>query len=159
MHADIVLGLPRRRQLYDYIDTHPGVHLRALSRHFSMELGVLRFHLHVLRRAGLVHARRSGRRQIYFARGYQGRAGSSRQEQLLEEIERSRGVTPTQLATRYGVTRMLVNYHLQRLRTEGHVVAERSGRSVQLFPAPPHRRGSHPTSHPRSRWVGARPSS
>lgn len=151
MHPNPALNFPRRRRLYEYIEGHPGIHLRALSRHFSIELGVLRYHLQALRRAGLVRARRSGRRRIYFPCHYEGRAGSSRSEQLLEEIHRSRGVTPTQLAVRCGVTRMLVNYHLQRLRTRGQVVVERTGRTVQLYPAPHPRSGSHPSLGSRFR--------
>ncbi len=151
MHAEHALNFPRRRLLFQYIEAHPGVHLRALSRHFSMGLGVLRFHLRSLQRAGLVHARRSGRRQIYLPSRYEGRPASSRSEQLLEEIHRTKGVTPTQLAARYGVSRMLVNYHVQRLRTRGQVVAERMGRSVQLYPAVHPRRSSHLFSGVRSR--------
>ncbi len=133
------LNHPRRRRLFEYIRSHPGIHLRAISRSQSMELGVLRLHLRVLRRAGLVHSRRSGRRRIYFAREYRGTAGASRRELLLEEIHRHRGVSPTELAARSGVSRMLVNYHVQRLRRSGEVRAEREGRRVRLYPPAPFR--------------------
>ena len=151
MHGELALNFPRRRLLFQYIEAHPGIHLRALSRHCSMGLGVLRFHLRSLQRAGLVRTRRSGRRQIYLPSHYEGRPASSRSEQLLEEIHRTRGVTPTQLAAQYGVSRMLVNYHVQRLRTRGQVVAEKRGRSVELYPAMHPRKGPHPFSGVRLR--------
>lgn len=98
-----------------------------------MGLGVLRLHLGTLRREGFVRSRRTGRRRIYFAWSYRGGAGSSRRERLLDAIDRSQGVTPKGLAREFGVSRMLVSYHVRRLRENGEVVALRSGRSLLLF--------------------------
>ena len=130
---DAALGHPRRRRLFEYICDHPGVHLRALSEELSMGLGVLRLHLGTLRREGFVRSRRTGRRRVYFAWSYRGGAGSSRRERLLDAIDRSQGVTPNGLAREFGVSRMLVSYHVRRLRENGEVVALRSGRSLLLF--------------------------
>lgn len=130
---DAALEHPRRRRLYEYIRAHPGIHLRALSQALSMGLGVLRLHLATLRREGFVRSRRTGRRRIYFAWSYRGGAGSSRRERLLDAIDRSQGVTPGGLAREFGVSRMLVSYHVRRLQENGEVVALRSGRTLLLF--------------------------
>ena len=136
-----VLRHPRRHRLYQRIAERPGIHLRALASDLHLGLGVLRTHLRVLRKAGLIHSRRAGRRRVYFPWSYVGPAGSSRRERLLREIERARGIRPAELARRAGISRMLLNYHLQRLRRSGQVVVQRTHRESRLFAE--HRRPAH----------------
>lgn len=115
------------------IRDRPGIHLRALSRELGIGLGVLRGHLRVLRRDGLVLSRRSGRRRVYSVPSYAGPAGRSRGEMVLAEITRHQGVTVSELAGRIGVSRMLAHYHVRRLRERGTVRAQRDGRTVRLY--------------------------
>lgn len=141
------LDFARRRHVYQLISARPGIHLRLISRELDIGVGVLRHHLRTLRRAGLIRSRRSGSRRLFFAGGYHGTAGRSRQELLLDEIHRTRGITPAELAARWGISRMLVNYHLQRLRSNGQVRVQRAGRTARLFVASP----GHASGRPASR--------
>ena len=146
---------PRRRQLYVLIDEHPGVHLRELSRATGMDLGVLRWHLGVLRRAELVRTRRSGRRRLYFTRYYVGSAGSSRGERILAEVVRSEGVSPQEIAERQGVSRMLVHYHLKRLQRSGRLRSARDGQRLRVYlEGATSELGVRPANLPRASAVG-----
>ena len=131
-----VLRHPRRRQLHDLIRAKPGIHLRALSRELGIGLGVLRMHLRVLRRDGLVTSRRTGRRRVYSVPAYIGSAGLSRRESLFAEILGNEGLSVSELAARVGVSRMLAHYHVENLRRTGKVSARRDGRSLRLFARP-----------------------
>ncbi len=66
-----VLGLERRRKVYQLIRSHPGLHMRELERRLPISLGDLRYHLDYLEREGLISSKSDGFRKAYFSvRGF-----------------------------------------------------------------------------------------
>src|SRR6266566_4137600 len=61
-----ILDLQSRRQVLDYLGTHPGVHFRELLRSLPLGSGNLYYHLQVLEREGLIVARRDGMYRRFF---------------------------------------------------------------------------------------------
>ena len=61
-----ILDLQSRRQVLDYLATHPGVHFRELLRSLPLGSGNLYYHLQVLEREGLIVARRDGMYRRFF---------------------------------------------------------------------------------------------
>ena len=66
LRARGILDLQSRRQVLDYLGTHPGVHFRELLRSLPLGSGNLYYHLHVLEREGLIVARRDGMYRRFF---------------------------------------------------------------------------------------------
>ena len=130
-----LMAHPRRRHILRVISERPGIHLRALGRECGIGLGALRFHLGPMARQGLIRSRRSGRRRIYFPATYRGPAGRSRRERLLEEIERSPGLSVSELAADQDCSRMLVHYHLHRLSERRLVETRRIGARLVVYPS------------------------
>jgi len=66
LRARGILDLQSRRQVLDYLGTHPGVHFRELLRSLPLGSGNLYYHLQVLEREGLIVARRDGMYRRFF---------------------------------------------------------------------------------------------
>ncbi len=67
MEEEEVLGLERRRAVYQFIRSHPGFHMRALEKRLNISLGDLRYHLDYLERKKLITSRSDGYRKTYFS--------------------------------------------------------------------------------------------
>lgn len=68
MEDDEALNLERRRRIYHFVRTHPGLHLRALEdRLEDISLGDLRYHLDYLEKRDLVTSTSDGYRRTYFS--------------------------------------------------------------------------------------------
>lgn len=54
LSKDQALEHPRRKQIFDYIQRHPGANFREVARNTSIAAGTVRHHLNVLERSGQV---------------------------------------------------------------------------------------------------------
>ncbi len=58
-----------REQIFGYISSHPGSHLRKIARELDIRLSTLRYHLEHLEKSGLVVSQKQNNLKIYFASG------------------------------------------------------------------------------------------
>ena len=61
--------LENARTIYDHIVSHPGSHLRRISREVNIHLSTARYHLDHLERVGLITSRQETNTKVYFAAG------------------------------------------------------------------------------------------
>jgi predicted transcriptional regulator len=61
------LTLRNRRELYQYINNNPGMHMRAIERALEISLGDIRYHLDYLEKNGLISSRTDEYRKTYFS--------------------------------------------------------------------------------------------
>jgi len=58
-----------REQIFGYISSNPGSHLRKIARELDIRLSTLRYHLDHLEKSGLVVSQKQNNLKIYFASG------------------------------------------------------------------------------------------
>jgi len=69
MNEDEVLELKTRRQIYNHILKHPGLHEREISRQLTIPLSTLDYNLFFLKKRGLVTNRSDERYTRYYIAG------------------------------------------------------------------------------------------
>jgi predicted transcriptional regulator len=140
MGIGLLIGLnhPARSRIYDHLRRLPGDHLRSVARSLSLAVGTTRYHLDVLRRAGLIYKRATNGRARYYvsegeaevnrlyARHWEYRVVRLR---VLEALRRLDNAPPATIAKNLGVSRQLVAYHLASLERAG--LARREGTRFQ----------------------------
>jgi predicted transcriptional regulator len=64
---DKTLTLKNRRDLYQYINKNPGMHLRAMGRALKISLGDIRYHLDYLEKKDLISSQKGEYKKTYFS--------------------------------------------------------------------------------------------
>jgi predicted transcriptional regulator len=133
-----VLDLDTRKEIFEYVESNPGVHFNQLKRDLDMETGLLQHHLETLEEYDvLVSEEHQGRRRVFVAQalGEAERAvlSSLRYETtrqillfLLEEGPARNG----ELAESAGVSPPTVSWHVSRLVEDGVVTEVADGRTT-----------------------------
>lgn len=114
------------------IEANPGIHFRDICRQLKKEIGVVQYHVYILKRFGLVSSMRDGRFTRYFAKdAVLDEAGKNVVAAWQRPVERAiiqalldSGGQPVPVATvarACGVTPQAVTWHLNRLVTSGLV--------------------------------------
>lgn len=126
-----------RREIYDYIKSHPGTHEREIEKELGMAAGDVRYHLHKLSRAGLVSTWGGGTKFIFhsgiFGEKQEVLLGLLSQEtprEILLCILRHPGITQKELAEELKHSAPTIWWHMDRLLRLGVVGRKRVGRSV-----------------------------
>jgi len=131
-------GLTRRGVIYEYINAHPGVHVRGMAKELGIATGDMQYHLSWLERHGLVRTRRSG----FYRFVYPSMVFNESQEVLLGVLsqETSREIvlwlmteaalTQSDLAKRLGHSQPTVSWHMDRLVQVGLVCRSRNRKGL-----------------------------
>lgn len=129
-----MLDLPTRRRIFDFVAAHPGSSARTVQRGVGLGWGETAYHLDQMRRAGLLHRERGGRRDYYFPadmvpidRQLLLSMQSAVERALLVELARFPGLTFRELVARLGVGKSTAAFHLRFLVALGIVDVESSG--------------------------------
>lgn len=131
-HGRDVLDHPARRRIYEHLLRLPGDHFRAIVRSLRLSVGVVRHHLTVLIRAGLLSESRTGGRVRYYPLGGATAAQLSQLYQkhwryrdlrfrVLLSVHALRKAPPAKVALSLGISRQLAAYHLSSLVKKGQV--------------------------------------
>ena len=136
---DDVLELETRKEIFEYVQTNPGVHFSKLKRDLEMETGLVQHHLGTLEEYDvLTSEEHQGKRRLFVAEelAEEERAilSSLRYETtrhilllLLEETTaRNRAI-----AEELGVSPATVSWHVSRLVENGIVSEVRDGRTTR----------------------------
>lgn len=126
-----LLAHPRRADLLASLEARPGQSVMELSRGTGIARVVVRHHLAMLARHGLVVERDAGRRTRYYLPGsrpdtYADALSVATRQRLARALLDARGVPLTQkdLAREVGIAERLVSYHLAHLARLGLVRVE-----------------------------------
>jgi len=156
-----------RQRILVYITSHPGTHLRQVSRELALAMGDVQYHVHRLERDGEVTSMRRGFYRFFFPSTLFGERQRDvlavltldTPRELLLAIVENPGSSQEELARVVGVSQPTASWHLRRLADLGIVLRDKSGRSAihTLTGTSPLEiatfiRNYHPTSW--ERWSG-----
>ena len=139
LQRDRLADHPTRQNLMHYIYGHPGANLTQLRERFGLHNGVLSHHISILEGNRVIQSLRNGRQRLFYPAGFSRLAKelvvtSEVQQRVLEEVEASPGITQSMVATRLGMSRQKVNYHVTALERKSALRIEKSGRITRLYP-------------------------
>lgn len=138
-----LLAQPMRRLMMDIIRREPGIKISQLCRETTAGWGTIKYHLHLLRRAGLIVARNTGRDCLLFASDVspedvaakealrRGRAGH-----LARAIADTPGASQKELCERIHMTRKIIRRYVELLEHAGLVNERREAQFQRYYPGP-----------------------
>lgn len=138
-----------RRQVFETIQTAPGLYLSAVAERAEIPLSTARHHARVLEQEGLVTSRKVRGKRRFFPDDEEGVALAAAVDDeptasVLDALLALGESSVAALADHLDRDPSTVTHHLQRLEAEGLVVRERQGRSVCNRLAPAVRRALDP---------------
>ena len=119
-----------REHVFNVIENNPGIHFRDICRQLNKEIGVVQYHVYILKRFGMITSMRDGRFTRYFTK----EAGLDDVEKAIvaawqRPVERQvlvdlldageQVVRVDQIASTCEVTTQAVTWHLNRLQASG----------------------------------------
>jgi DNA-binding transcriptional ArsR family regulator len=131
-----VLDNLNRKNIFEHIKSHPGVHFNELLRELDMQPGSMSYHLNVLEKKEFVKSIQDGNYRRFFLYGSKTDfkiALTSIQLRIISIVDKKPGITQVKISKSIGKNRMLVNYHIKILRDAGILNIERSGRETLCY--------------------------
>lgn len=115
-----------RKQIYNYISTHPGVSFGNIRNFLGLNESTLKYHLIYLERAREITSKPEGRRRCYFCAHQQSsilrsqpRAAhfdlSGTQQRIVNLIRNRPGITKQDLISQTKLNRKTVSYNIDKL--------------------------------------------
>jgi predicted transcriptional regulator len=121
-----------REQIFGYVNNHPGANFSQIMKELNLKNGVLAYHLNTLEREELIRSLRDGTFRRYYPRS--GRdVPFEIQKAIIEKIAQMPGIPEGFLADELGISRQVLDYHLDHLVQSGHVRMERRGKKNLLY--------------------------
>jgi predicted transcriptional regulator len=139
--AETVLDLEARRRIVAFVQSSPGLHLRALAEALGMPVSTLEYHCYHLARHGHLLTREQGAYKSF----YPGEGMDRRDRDILSLIRHKAprdicahlllhpGATPRDLKAVVGLSGPTLTFHLNKLRKAGLVREEPAGRTKKLY--------------------------
>lgn len=120
------LGHLTRKQIFNYISSHPGSSFGNIRSIFELNESTLKYHLNYLERTKKIESRKEGRRRCYYCQGEYGEDEigtvvrseptlTANQQRIINVIRRRPGITNKDLVARTKLNRKTVSYNLERL--------------------------------------------
>ena len=125
-----------RKRIFDYVKENPGKHYRAILNDLNLPMGVLTYHINRLEKAQYLNSRQDGMFRRFYIRGPRTEMRfflSDIQESILNVIKENKGISQTKIAEKIGVSRKVVNYHVNILDQAGLVLIESRGRESACY--------------------------
>jgi len=125
-----------RKRIYDHIEQNPGKHYRAILTDLDLQIGVLSYHINRLEKAQYIKSRQDGMFRRFYISGKKTDMRfllSEIQESILNVIRENKGISQSKIAEKIGVSRKVVNYHINILDQAGLVLVESQGRESACY--------------------------
>jgi predicted transcriptional regulator len=129
---------PPRKEIFDFIRNHPGIHLRGISSGLEMELGTVRHHLDQLARFGQISKEQDDGFCRYYPMGYSpeekqmmNAAASPACKEIVAMLCKDQGLTRLEIGCRLEISAQAAGWHLSRLLRGGVITVERTGRTLR----------------------------
>jgi predicted transcriptional regulator len=121
-----------RKQVFNYIQSYPGVSFGSIQRFFDVNESTLKYHLNYLERSNKIYSKREGKRRCYFCENHSGEHPENQngvdlnvlnknQKMILNLVHKHPGVTKKELLTKTKLNRNTLSYNLQVL-VDRHVI-------------------------------------
>jgi len=122
-------GVTTRERIFALIDDNPGIHFRDICRRLEKQIGVVEYHVYILKKFGFVTANRDGRFTRFYtktaalddvARNVIAAWQRPIEKTILSQLVSSPGPVPVRAVVQAtGVTTQAVTWHLNRLASCG----------------------------------------
>jgi len=125
-----------RNRIYQHIKENPGKHYRAILKDLDLPMGVLTYHINRLEKAQYLNSRQDGMYRRFYIKGLKTDMKfflSDVQKSILNVIKENKGISQTGIADKIGVSRKVVNYHINILRQAGFIFVETNGRESACY--------------------------
>ena len=130
-----------RKKLYDYIQEHPGSHLREIGRNLDLAIGDIQYQLNVLEKTGHIISKRMGIYKRFYPskifgemqKDIMGTLSQETPRKILLLLLQKPGASHGEIARFTKVSAPTVTWHMKRLIDEGLVEAHREGRNVKYY--------------------------
>lgn len=139
LEHDRILDNFVRGKLFSFIKANPGVNCATLLLDLNIPHSTLLYHLGRLQSENLIMSREGGARKLYYpadiplpAPGFSRLTGS--QETVYGLILDSPGISQIDMASRLGVSKSAITYHIEALLEHGVISRERVGMRYHYFP-------------------------
>lgn len=128
-----------RKIIYEYIQAHPGAHLREIARSLNLAIGDTQYHLYTLEKTGYIISKRRGLYKHFFISN----VFNERQKNIIEALSREtsrkiiflllrRGETSqSEIAKLVKLSSSTITWHMKRLIKSGLIEVHREGRMVR----------------------------
>lgn len=125
-----------RKRIYHHIKENPGKHYRAILSDLDLSMGVLTYHLNRLEKAQYIKSKQDGMFRRFYPPGPKTDVKfflSGIQESILSVINENKGISQSKIADKIGVSRKVVNYHVNILDQAGLIFIESHGRESACY--------------------------
>lgn len=133
-----VLNHEVRELVYDYVQTHPGEHFRAILTKLGLTNGTLIHHLQTLEKQEFIKSERDGPFKRFYPTGRQFTEDvleiNGIQKKILDEVTAQPGLTQKDLAMQLHASPPTINYHIKALRGVRLINIKRDGKRTRCFP-------------------------
>jgi predicted transcriptional regulator len=128
-----------RDLIYQYVKNYPGSHLRKISKHLSLGIGNIQYHLDALEKIGMIKSRKISIYKVYYDVGVLAGRHESILAILQQETPRAillyllenPGASQTEIATFVGCSAPTVVWHMSNLIKNGLVKHRRDGKFIK----------------------------
>ncbi len=116
-----------RAEVYDFIDTNPGIQFRGICAGLNIAIGTAEFHLGVLKKAGLISFIRDGKYKRFFVTKkfslkemeFISLLRHETPRKILERINAETAISHCKLASQLSITSQGLTWQMNRLREDG----------------------------------------
>jgi predicted transcriptional regulator len=125
-----------RNRIFEYVKENPGKHYRGILKDLNLPMGVLSYHINRLEKAHFLTSRQDGMYRRFYIPGPKAEMRfvlSDVQRSILNVIRDNKGISQAKIAKEIGVSRMVVNYHVNILDRAGLIFVESRGRESACF--------------------------
>jgi predicted transcriptional regulator len=127
MEKNTLLELEKRRQIYDYILKHPGIHISDLSKKLDLPRSTLVYHLRYLKKLGFIDETRCKKYTRYYVSKEIDRTHKKILNLFREEATRRIGLylaqnqlsSVNEISKNMNKDRSTISYHLKKLNDAG----------------------------------------
>jgi len=130
LSPDRVLANQSRAQLYNMVNSQPGVTFGTLARALNIAPGTAEYHLRILEREGYIRSRKCGKFIRYYPYEMKTSPYTPVQQKILNSLAIEPDQSQTDLAEQVGVSKQVVNYNIKQLRDYGVVSEQKHGTKI-----------------------------
>ncbi|MEA3558082.1 MAG: transcriptional regulator [Candidatus Thermoplasmatota archaeon] len=135
------LKLDTRKNIFDLIQSSPGVHFREISRRLEIPMGVVEYHINFMLKREMIVARREGRYKRYYVEGKVGSRDKRVLAFLRKDVPRSilmylmlnPGSRHKELKSELGIGGSTLSFHLKKMIKKEVIREDGSGGPKRFY--------------------------